>query len=144
MVDSKRKGANWERDAIKILNQKYPNTWKKIPGSGSLGTIMHWDNLRGDLIGNYYFLPKRIRGEAKTGYGGATQLTVKRDWLSKIREEAETNLGDIPCLICKFSGSRTDVRYFIAFDFNAWYDLLDCIEELYLENVDLLEKLHGT
>ena len=144
MVDSKKKGNRWEGDAMKILNVQYPNTWKKIPGSGSLGTIMNWNNLRGDLIGKYYFLSKRIRADAKTGYGGATQLTIKREWLSKIREEAEANISDIPCLICKFSGSRTDVRYFVALDFDAWHELLGYIEELYTDNIALLEKIHGT
>jgi len=143
MVRSKDKGIRWENDAIKILNKKYPESWRRIPGSGSLGTIMDWDNLRGDLIGVYRFLSRRLRADAKTGYGGATQLALKREWLEKIREEAEANFNDIPCLICKFSGSRTDVRYFIVFDFDAFHSLLQEMEDLDRENIDLREKLNA-
>ncbi len=138
MVKSKDKGNRWERDAVKILNKKYDGTWKRVPGSGAFGTILDIDELRGDLAGNYYFLPFIFRGEAKTGYGGATQIAVKRKWFEKIREEAESGLiNEVPLLICKFSGSRSDMRYFISMDFDAFDTFLDAVEEVYHENVRL-------
>ena len=138
MVKSKDKGSRWERDAVKILNDSYYGTWKRVPGSGAFGTILEIDELRGDLAGNYYFLPFIFRGEAKTGYGGATQIAVKRKWFEKIREEAESGLVDeVPLLICKFSGSRSDMRYFISMDFEALGTFLDAVEELYQENIRL-------
>lgn len=144
MVKSKDKGQRWERDAVDLLNERWDGTWKKIPGSGAFGAILEIDDLRGDLVGNYFFLSTKIRGEAKTGYGGATQLTVKREWFEKIRKEAKQGMiPEIPMLICKFSGSRSDMRYFVAFDFDAFHELLEEMEKLYNENVELRDKLQG-
>lgn len=144
MVDSKQKGARWERDAVKILNEQYEHTWKKVPGSGALGTILSIDELKADLVGRYYFLPFTFRGEAKTGYGGAKQLAVKREWLEKVRGQAEgAFLHEVPILIAKFSGSRSDVRYFTILDFDAFHDILEAAETLYNENIGLREKLEN-
>jgi hypothetical protein len=106
--------------------------------------LLDHPTLVGDLFGEYDFLSRRLRAEAKVGYGGATQMTVKREWFDKAREYAEKAGRDIPCVLGKFSGSRATVRYFIAFDFEAWHELLKCIEELSDENIALREKLHET
>jgi hypothetical protein len=144
MVDSKAKGARWERDAVAILNEQYEHTWKKVPGSGALGTILSIDELKADLVGRYYFLPFTFRAEAKTGYGGAKQLAVKREWLEKVRRQAEEAfLHEVPILIAKFSGSRSDVRYFTILDFDAFHDVLKAAEILYNENIELREKLEN-
>lgn len=141
MVNSKDKGARWERDAVELLNSLYPETWRKIPGSGAFGAIMNIPELRGDLVGRYYFMPSNFRVDAKTGYGGATQLTIKREWLEKIRVEAEAlERYEIPCLICKFSGSRADVKHFFVLDTDAFHDILGVIEDLYTENIRLRDK----
>ncbi len=143
-MNSKDKGARWERDAVEILNNQYSHTWKKVPGSGALGTILEIDELKADLVGRYYFLPFAFRGEAKTGYGGAKQLAVKREWLEKVRMQAEgAFLHEVPLLIAKFSGSRSDVRYFVIFDFDAFNDVLEATETLYNENIMLREKLEN-
>ncbi len=144
MVNSKDKGARWERDAVAILNHEYEHTWKKVPGSGALGTILSIDELKADLVGRYYFLPFTFRGEAKTGYGGAKQLAVKREWLEKVRGQAEgAFLPEVPILIAKFSGSRSEVRYFTILDFDAFHDVLEAAEELYNENIALRERLEN-
>jgi len=141
MVKSKDKGSRWEKDATEILNEKYEFTWKKIVGSGAFGALLDIPELQGDLLGKYYFLPFAFRADAKTGYGGATQLTIKRDWFDKIRKEAEaTGKPEVPCLICKFSGSRSDIKYFIALDFEAFHDFLEAVDDLYHENIRLREK----
>lgn len=143
-INSKDKGARWERDAVELLNALYPETWRKIPGSGAFGAIMGIPELRGDLVGRYYFMPISFRVDAKTGYGGATQLTVKREWLEKIREEAEAlDQYEIPCLVCKFSGSRTPIKHFFVFDMEAYHDIIEVIEDLYSENIRLREKLEN-
>jgi hypothetical protein len=123
------------------LNKRFPATWKKVPGSGAFGTILAIDDLKGDLVGRYYFLPFTIRGEAKTGYGGAKQLAIKRKWFEKIREEAESQFPpELPVLICKFSGSRSIVKHFVALDFDAFNMLLEAHEDLHQENIRLREK----
>lgn len=144
MVKSKDKGTRWERDAVDILNKEYEEAWKRVPGSGSFGTMLEIPDLAADLIGDYYFLPFKFRVDAKTGYGGATQLTVKREWLEKIRKEAEEQQNhEVPMLMCKFSNSRTDVRYFIVADFDAFHDILKSYEDLYQENIRLREALQN-
>lgn len=144
MVNSKDKGARWERDAVKILNEQYPHTWKKVPGSGAIGTILEIGELKADLVGRYHFLPFTLRGEAKTGYGGATQLAVKREWLEKVRMQAEDAfLPEVPILIGKFSGSRSSVRYFMIMDFDAFHSLMFAFDDLYNENIRLREKLEN-
>jgi len=141
MVKSKQKGYRWEKDAEELLNKKYPETWRRIPGSGAFGAIMNIPELQGDLVGRYYFMPVSFRVDAKTGYGGATQLAVKREWLEKIRKEAESlERYEIPCLVCKFSGSRAPTKHFFVFDTDAFHDIMEAYEDLYSENVRLREK----
>lgn len=141
MVKSKDKGKRWERDAVVELNKQFPATWKRVIGSGAFGTIMGIDDLRGDMVGRYYFLPFKIRAEAKTGYGGATQLAIKREWFEKIRFEAEMNFPpELPMVICKYSGSRSPIKHFVALDFEAFHTLLETMEDMYQENIRLREK----
>lgn len=121
----KQKGANWEREAVKLLEQLVNSSkWKRIAGSGAIGTTLGEPFLKGDIVGEVPFLGKTFRGEAKVGYGGATQLSFKREWLEKIREEAEGTYS-IPFVICKFSGSRGTVKHFIALDLEAFADILN-------------------
>lgn len=141
VINSKDKGKRWEKDAVEILNEKFPSTWRRVPASGALGTQLGMPELTSDLVGNYYFLPFKLRGDAKTGYGGATQLALKRDWLEKIRKEAENMPNSVPCVIGKFSGSRTDEKYFMVLDFQAWDKLMKDYEELYQENIKLRDQL---
>lgn len=144
MVDSKRKGKRWERDAVKELNKAFGEVWKRIPGSGALGTQLSISQLKGDLVGKYKFIKSPFRGEAKTGYGGATQLAIKREWFDKIAEEAKSGMRNhIPIVICKFSGSRSDTRYFISMTFQAWDELMQEVKDIYEENIRLREELDG-
>jgi len=137
----KRKGTDWERQAVKLLEELIPNsTWKRIAGSGAIGTIMNVPELGSDIVGNIEAVGKGIRGEAKVGYGGATQITVKREWFEKVREEAEKVSG-IPILVCKFSGSRGTVRYFMSMDFDAVHDLFEQVNKLYESEIKLLDEL---
>ena len=142
MVKSKDKGSRWERDAVEILNAEYDHTWKKVPGSGALGTIIEIGELKADLVGRYYFLPFTFRGEAKTGYGGSKQLAIKKEWLEKVRQQADDAfMPEVPILIAKFSGSRSSIRYFVILDFEAFHSILSATDDLYQENLKMRERL---
>jgi len=134
----KKKGSKWERDAVKLLNENFPHTWKKIPMSGAAGTILDIAVLKPDLLGKYDHFDRVFAGEAKTGYGGATQLTLKRKWFDKIAMQA-SEMFAVPMIFGKFSGSKSDTRYFVAMTFQAWDDLMNQVADLYEENIDLRE-----
>lgn len=136
----KRKGTDWERKAAKLLEEIIPNsTWKRVAGSGAIGTTMHEPLLAGDIVGYVPALSREFRGEAKVGYGGAKQLTVKREWFEKIKEEAK-GTSAIPVVLCKFSGARGNSKYFMAMDFETVGILFNQIQRLYESEISLIEK----
>jgi hypothetical protein len=130
MVNSKRKGTQWERDATKLLNEFIYGKWKRVPGSGALGAILEEPTLQGDITGkDIPGLPKGFMLDAKVGYGGSTQLTIKKKWLDKIRKEAEATYS-IPAVICKFSGSRQGAQVFVVMDLEAFAELVNRPSEI--------------
>lgn len=135
---NKDKGTRWERDAVNELNENYPNAWRRNPGSGALGTVLDMPFLKGDLVGDYEFLPVDIVAEAKVGYGG-TQMQVRKEWFDKIKMEANENYA-IPVVLLKFEKSRTGVRHVIAMDFETWDTLMNFIESMHEELLGLYEK----
>jgi hypothetical protein len=137
----KRKGARWERKAVELLEKLVPeSSWKKLAGSGAIGTVMKEPLLRGDISGVIPYLGKTFRVEAKVGYGGAKQLTFKREWLEKIREEAEGTYS-IPLVVCKFSGARGESKHFVAMDFEAFADLLKQVKTISDSEAELLKRV---
>lgn len=125
----KIKGSTFERDAVDLLNQKVKkSTWKRIPGSGALGTILGEPSLTSDIKGSVESIPKKFSVEAKVGYGGATQFTLKKEWLDKVKQEALANFG-IPMLIGKFSGARDGVKVFVVLDLDTFSELINTITE---------------
>jgi hypothetical protein len=136
---NKDKGTRWERDAVLLLNQNHPNTWRRNPGSGALGTILDMPFLKGDLVGDYTFLPIDIVAEAKVGYGG-TQMQLHKEWFDKIKMEADQNFA-IPVVLLKFEKSKTGVRHVIAMDFETWDKLMEYYESMHEELLGLYEKL---
>jgi len=136
----KKKGFDWERKIAEIFNDKLAiKNWKRIPGSGALGTILNISSLRGDVKGNFNFMTKPILVEAKTGYGGSKQLTIKKEWLDKIKEEADTVYG-IPILVCKFLNARVGVKNFVVMDMDDFLDLISEAESIYTELVEFYTK----
>ena len=126
----KQKGSGFERDAAKLLAEIIKNsTWRRIPSSGAIGTIMSESLLTGDLSGKVDLFPKSFKGEAKCGYGGKLQFTLKKEWIDKIVEEAGNNYS-IPFLIGKFSGSRSGVQEFIVLDVDTFATLINMYTEL--------------
>jgi hypothetical protein len=113
-----------------LLEEKIPKSKvKRIPASGAIGTSLGEPLLTGDVKLEVPCLPRKLKIEAKVGYGGETQLTVKKEWLDKIKMEAKNDYS-YPLLACKFSGSRAGVRYFISMDFDTFCDIINYMNEL--------------
>jgi hypothetical protein len=125
----KRKGTDWEKQVAELFNNSLNIKWKRVPGSGALGTILENSALRGDVRGRFLFSSRPVLIEAKTGYGGSKQLTIKKEWLDKIKDEADTVFG-IPILACKFLNARSGVKHFIVMDIDSFLDLMSCAEDL--------------
>lgn len=126
----KKKGSDFERLAVEIFNNIIDNSkWKRIPGSGAIGTSLEEPLLTSDIVGIVDALPKRFKVEAKVGYGGATQFTLKKDWLDKIRLEADATFS-IPMLVGKFSGAREGTKVFVVLDVGTFAALINHITKL--------------
>jgi len=131
----KRKGSDWERLAVKILNEHIKDSkWHKVAGSGAIGTIINEPMLMGDIRGNVDSIPKKFKVEAKVGYsnrkeGSAKSFTLKKEWLDKIKEEAETDYS-IPFLIGKFDSVREGTKAFTVLDIDTFIWLINYITEL--------------
>jgi len=114
--------------------------FRTVPASGALGTVLKEPELTGDLKGRVSGFNFPIRIEAKVGYGGSKQLTVKKEWLDKIDMEANATYS-FPALICRFSGSRSGVENFVVLDLERFIHLLNTITELNDELIKCQEAL---
>ncbi|HAQ02979.1 TPA: hypothetical protein DCQ22_03760 [Candidatus Nomurabacteria bacterium] len=132
---AKQKGSTFERDAVELLDKAIKGSkFRRIPGSGALGTTMAESLLTGDLSGKIDLFPKTLKGEAKCGYNsssvvGVKQFTLKKEWMDKIIEEANNNYS-LPFLIGKFSGARSGVKEFIVLDVETFATLINLYTEL--------------
>jgi hypothetical protein len=124
---SKRKGSDWERQAVELLNKLVVGGhFKKIPGSGAIGTIMNEPFLTADIVGRVDSIPKAFKIECKTGYGGSLQFTLKKEWLDKVKQEAQLDYST-PMLIAKFLGSREGIKAFVVMDIESFADLINSL-----------------
>ena len=127
-MNVKDKGSNFERLVVSLLNEGVNRgVFKRIVGSGAIGTSAHEPELTGDVKGEVYGLPNKFKIECKDGYGGAKQFTLKKLWLDKITEEARATFS-IPVLIGKFSGARagsTNTNIFAVLSLEEFIDLLN-------------------
>jgi len=134
----KIKGSTFERLAAEILNRLVKNSfWRRVAGSGALGTIMHEPTLSSDVKGKIASFSKEFKVECKVGYDPSTNREVKsfnlqKLWLDKIRKEADGSYG-IPLLIGKFSGAREGVKVFVVMDIEVFAELMNHTTELYEE-----------
>jgi hypothetical protein len=141
----KRKGSDFERQIVDLLNTKLSKgEFKRIPSSGSIGTIMGESLLTGDVSGFITGFPSKIKAECKSGYSNrigaeAKSLTLEKKWLDKIKEEAETAYN-MPIFFGKFDNVRQGVRYFVAFDFDTFIGLANHITELQSEIDKIYDK----
>lgn len=133
MIGTKKKGYTFEVLAVELLNKYVKgSSWKRVPGSGALGTFMKEPGLTSDIVGTIKSFQKNFRIEAKVGYGGATQLSLKKIWLDKIKEEA-LNSNSIPLMMGKFSGAREGVKVFVTMDFETFCDVMNTMADLHEE-----------
>lgn len=131
----KRKGSDFERFAVEILNTLIKDAdFKRVPGSGALGTALGEPLLTADIVGRVKSIPAPFRIECKNGYNSSKdaeikQFTLKKEWLDKIREEADANYG-LPLLMGKFSGARSGIKVFVAMDVEMFARIINHITKL--------------
>jgi hypothetical protein len=146
---NKIKGSTWERDVTELLNTKIHGAhFKRIAGSGAIGTTMGESLLTGDVTGSIPGIPKKFKAECKTGYSNKTDaecksLAVQKEWLDKIKKEAETAYS-YPMFLGKFQNVRQGVRYFVAFDFDTFVDMMNYVADLKQELDSLYEKFQNS
>ena len=130
MVNQKRSGTDFERKITKRLDRLSKLwKWKRVAGSGALGTILKEPGLTGDIIGKAENVPFAIKLEAKFGYGGSKQLTIKKEWLDKISKEAFAT-RDLPALVARFKNARDGVEEFVCMDIDTFVWLIDYLAEI--------------
>jgi len=138
---SKIKGSNWERAIAQKFNEEFEtDVWKRVPGSGALGTILGETSLVGDVKGRFDFLNRTFIIEAKTGYGGSKQLTLKKDWIDKIKSEASRSFG-FGAMIGKFLGAKLGTKHFIVMDLYDFIEIMKEAEDNYSELQELYTKI---
>jgi len=130
---AKDSGTYFERMTEDFFSQDGVSA-KRIIGSGALGKIMKDPTLLGDVRISYPILAKDILADCKFGYGGLTQLTLKKLWFDKIEEEAKLT-NKFPAMIGKFKGARGKNSRFIAFSWETWKELMESLSDL-VENYE--------
>jgi len=141
MVNQKDKGKRWEREVAKKLNASIDDgNFKRIPGSGAMGTILKEPLLASDIQGKLPYFEQKFLLEAKVGYGGSKYMTMRKEWFDKIAEEAETALG-IPGLVCKFDNVRVGTRMFVAFDMDVFASMMNEMNDMHKELTEVYNKL---
>lgn len=146
MVNSKNKGSRWEREAAKLLNENFPEAWRRVAMSGAMGTQLEIPIFKADLIGAYDFFPRQLVAECKVGYGGAKSMSLKREWFEHIKKVGEEAYS-LPLVILKFDNSRSDVRHVVAMTFETWNEIIMEYEQLVDElkkAMDEIEELGGS
>lgn len=131
----KRKGSDFERLAVEILNTLIKDAeFKKVPGSGALGTTLLEPLLTADIVGTVNSIPKKFKIECKVGYNSSKdkevkQFTLKKEWLDKVIREANASFS-IPLLMGKFSGAREGVKVFVTMDVETFAQIINHITRL--------------
>lgn len=125
MLKTKIKGAAFEAAAVDLLTEKIKgSSWKRVPLSGAMGTILNEPSLLGDVTGFVEPLGASFRVECKVGYGGKTQFTLKKEWLDKIKVEGALSYS-LPILLGKFSGARDGTRVFVVMDIDTFSEIIN-------------------
>lgn len=138
VINSKNKGSAFEGQVTKILNEKIKGAkFKRVPGSGAMGTALGESLLCGDVSGEIKGFPRKFRLEVKTGYNHSKnkevkQFTLKKEWLDKIAEEA-SNTYSIPAVVGHFDGARSGTKHFVVLDIDWFITLVNWYTELQAE-----------
>lgn len=140
---SKQKGDTFERKAAKMLTIN-GGTWRRIPGSGSIGTNLKMSNLTGDLEGHYPWFKKGIKGESKVGYGTSKQMQLKREWFTKVREQSilDNKYGVVVVKFDDVTGGDIGSATAMCINLDTWNLMMKDIQELYSEYIALLDKYY--
>lgn len=132
---NKIKGSAFERELAEILTKFVKGSlWRRVAGSGALGTIMREPLLSSDVRGKVNSMKKGFRVECKVGYNtakdsGVKQFTLKKEWLDKVKEEADSSYS-IPVLFGKFLGAREGTKIFAVMDIAVFAEIINTITEL--------------
>lgn len=143
---AKQKGSAFEADAVEILNEEIlGGRFRRVPGSGALGTTMGEPLLTSDISGRVEGMSRRFKIEAKCGYNSSTdkevkQFTLKKEWLDKVAGEASNDAFATPLLIGKFSGARKGVKVFVAMDVKVFAEFINEISRLQKDLDKLTEE----
>lgn len=128
---NKRKGSDFEREFVElIISNIYGSDAKRVPASGAMGTSLNEPLLEGDVKATFKGFNKPFRFECKAR-SGATQLAVKREWMNKIKKEAEHSYA-YPAVACKLIGARKadGVKFFVVFDLDTFFELMEYVGDL--------------
>lgn len=146
MNNRKRKGSQWERDAVNILTNLIEHSkWKKLPTSGAMGTVLGEPLLTGDITGEVRGFPLPFKVECKVGYSSSSadreikSFIVQKEWLDKIEEESDA-ANSIPFLIGKFDNARNGVKNFVIMDTKVFAEIMNYISDLTRELDILYDK----
>ncbi len=136
MKKIKQMGDAWEREIAKRLGGK------RQPSSGAFGTINKIASLTGDVVISYPWWKKALHLECKFGYGGNKSLSFKREWIEKVRTEAD-NARRYPAVALKFkgvTGGDIESAKVICFDLETWEKMMKEIDYLYQEYLSLVKE----
>jgi hypothetical protein len=131
----KQKGSAFERLAVDLLNELIKDAdFKRVPGSGAIGTSLGEPLLTADIVGSVPSIPKKFRIECKVGYNPSTDkevksFSLKKEWLDKVKKEANASYS-FPFLMGKFSGARDGVKVFVTMDVEEFATLINHITKL--------------
>jgi len=141
----KRKGSQWERDAVNILSNLIEKSkWKKLPTSGAMGTVLGEPLLTGDITGEVEGFPLKFKVECKVGYSASPDREIKsfiiqKEWFDKIEEESDA-ANAIPFVMGKFDNVRAGVKNFVAMDTKVFAEIMNYITDLTKELELVYEK----
>jgi len=139
-----KKGKEFERETAALAGKR----GKRIPMSGSIGTVHGIDKLAGDAIWKLPWLNSNINIESKHGYGDKNKevksIRVQREWFEKHLGQAKA-LNFYPAFAMKFKFTHEDgLSKFILIPFPTMKQILEEMENLWLELEELrAEKKAG-
>jgi len=117
---------------------------KRIPMSGSVGTMAGEPRLAGDARWDFPWLTKPIVLECKHGYAAknkqAKSMVLQREWFDK-HLDISKNLELYPAFAMKFKFTKEDgVSKFILIPFPTMEKILKEMENIYLEVQEYREQ----
>lgn len=132
---AKQKGSDFERKAVELLNDGIKGSnFKRVPGSGAMGTTLGEPLLSSDVKGSVDHFPMNFRIECKTGYsnkkgGEARSISILKLWIDKVIEEAKGSFS-FPFLIAHFDGARSGVKNIVIMDVDEFSKLINMYTDL--------------